>query len=228
MDGLPKSGRHRADAGLLVGQQRRQRVPVRPTSGLSCRTSRAARRGASESPDDDLTAGPAEGPRRISTVVAPTTLLTALLLYFGRMHATGLFRYLGVQYSVLDLTAQDYLVRSADGMIPPLVVVAGTTVIALWIREGWSGRCRRTPAPSRPRPDRILAVRPRSGGAGDRRHGAERGGVPQFSRGPGTRSGDRCAAARLRGPPRPFAAADASVPWIGRLDGRVGCPCSPW
>ncbi len=70
-----------------------------------------------------------------STVVAPTTLLTALLLYFGRMHATGLFRYLGVQYTVLDLTAQDYLVRSADGMIPPLVVVAGFTVIALWIRE---------------------------------------------------------------------------------------------
>ncbi|MGY1667475.1 hypothetical protein [Geodermatophilus sp. SYSU D00696] len=70
-----------------------------------------------------------------STVVAPTTLLTALLLYFGRMHATGLFRYLGVQYTVLDLSAQDYLVRSADGMIPPLVVVAGATVVALWAHQ---------------------------------------------------------------------------------------------
>lgn len=100
---------------------------------IRSQTSRAAR-GPSQSPDDLTTALP-RVLKIFSTVVAPTTLLTALLLYFGRMHATGLFRYLGVQYSVLDLSAQDYLVRSADGMIPPLVVVAGATVIALWIRE---------------------------------------------------------------------------------------------
>lgn len=85
--------------------------------------------------DEDLTTALPKLLRVFSAVIAPTTLLTALLLYFGRMHATGLFRYLDVQYTVLDLTAQDYLVRSADGMIPPLVVVAGATVLALWAHQ---------------------------------------------------------------------------------------------
>jgi hypothetical protein len=99
--------------------------------------SRQTRTGApaAESTDDDLTTALPKVLKVFSTVVAPTTLLTALLLYFGRMHATGLFRFLGVQYTVLDLSAQDYLVRSADGMIPPLVVVAGVTVIALWAHQ---------------------------------------------------------------------------------------------
>jgi hypothetical protein len=117
------------------------------------RTSGAAR-GPSQSLDDDLTTALPRVLKIFSTVVAPTTLLTALLLYFGRMHATGLFRYLGVQYSVLDLTTQDYLVRSADGMIPPLVVVAGATVVALWIREVL---IRTVPQDSRRRIDLILS-----------------------------------------------------------------------
>ncbi len=116
------------------------------------RTSRAAR-GQSQTANDDLTTALPRVLKIFSTVVAPTTLLTALLLYFGRMHATGLFRYLGVQYSVLDLTAQDYLVRSADGMIPPLVVVAGATVLALWIREVL---IRVVPQDSRRRIDLVL------------------------------------------------------------------------
>lgn len=68
----------------------------------------------------------------LGSVVAPTTLLTALLFYFGRLHVTGLFRYLGVQYTVLDLTVQDYLIRSADGLFQPLTVVAVLTLAALW------------------------------------------------------------------------------------------------
>ena len=51
----------------------------------------------------------------IGSVVAPTTLLTALLLYFGRRHAQGLFRVLRVPFTVFELTPQDYLIRSADG-----------------------------------------------------------------------------------------------------------------
>ena len=124
--------------------------PGRRASSRS-RTSRVAR--APQSTNDDLTTALPRVLKIFSTVVAPTTLLTALLLYFGRMHATGLFRYLGVQYSVLDLTAQDYLVRSADGMIPPLVVVAGATVLGLWIREVL---IRVVPPDSRRRTDLVL------------------------------------------------------------------------
>src|SRR5688572_10524833 len=41
-------------------------------------------------------------------VLGPTTVLTGLLFYFGRMHVTGYFRYLRVNFTVLDLTANDY------------------------------------------------------------------------------------------------------------------------
>jgi hypothetical protein len=68
-------------------------------------------------------------------VVAPTTLLTALLFYFGRLHATGYFRYFGVNFTALDLTVQDYLIRSADGSFIPLTIAAGAALIAFWLHR---------------------------------------------------------------------------------------------
>lgn len=71
----------------------------------------------------------------VSSVVAPTTLLTALMFYFGRQWAVGFFGYLGVQFTVLNLTVQDYLLWSSDGLIPPLAVIAGLTLLALWLHQ---------------------------------------------------------------------------------------------
>ena len=70
--------------------------------------------------------------RVVGSVIAPTTLLTGLLFYFGRLHATAMFQHFGVHFSVLDLTAQDYLVRSADGLPLPMVAVLGVALLALW------------------------------------------------------------------------------------------------
>jgi hypothetical protein len=75
----------------------------------------------------------------VGAVVAPTTLLTALLFYFGRMHITGMFRYLRVPFSVLDLTVQDYLVRSADGLFVPIAGAAGVVLVGLWV-DGFVSR----------------------------------------------------------------------------------------
>lgn len=79
--------------------------------------------------------------------MAPTTLLTALLFYFGRLHITGMFRYLGVNFTVLDLSFQDYLVRSADGLFVPLAVASGLALGFLWmhilITRSFSDRVRR-------------------------------------------------------------------------------------
>jgi hypothetical protein len=75
-------------------------------------------------PDDELDAGEAL-PRLLRTagkVVAPATLLTALLFQFGRLHAAGYFRHFGVNFTVLDLTTQDHLVSGADGLFVPLAV----------------------------------------------------------------------------------------------------------
>ncbi len=65
-------------------------------------------------------------------VLGSTTVLTGLLFYFGRLHITGFFRYLRVNFTVLDLTPNDYLIRSADGLFVPLTTAAVTGLLVLW------------------------------------------------------------------------------------------------
>jgi Zn-dependent protease with chaperone function len=45
--------------------------------------------------------------RIVGSIVAPTTLLTALLFYFGWSFAYWFFAYFGVDSTVLGLTTQD-------------------------------------------------------------------------------------------------------------------------
>jgi hypothetical protein len=70
--------------------------------------------------------------RFLGSVVAPTTLLTALLFYFGWLHAYWFFRSLGVHSTVLELSTRDYVQRSVDGLFVPIVVMAAVAVPALW------------------------------------------------------------------------------------------------
>lgn len=60
--------------------------------------------------------------RIAGAVVAPTTLLTGLLFYFGFMHAFWFFDYFGVHATVLGLSTEDYLMRSADNLFFPVLV----------------------------------------------------------------------------------------------------------
>lgn len=53
-----------------------------------------------------------KGLELISKVVAPTTLLTALLFYFGYVRAYSQFLYFGIDPNILGLTSRDYLLRS--------------------------------------------------------------------------------------------------------------------
>lgn len=71
----------------------------------------------------------------VGSVVAPTTLLTALMVYFGRLEAAAFFWYLGVQVTVLDLTVQDYLNNSVDGLLTPLVVATAAALLILWFHQ---------------------------------------------------------------------------------------------
>ena len=93
-------------------------------------------RRAAPPADDDLLEEPAEALPRllkiVGAVLAPTTVLTGLLFYFGRLHVTGFFRYFRVNFTVLDLTANDYLIRSADGLFVPLTQFALVGLVALW------------------------------------------------------------------------------------------------
>jgi hypothetical protein len=105
--------------------------------------------GAEPEPDDTAPAAAQQPPERsaaelrgsealpralkaFGTVVAPTTLLTALLFYFGLLHVTGLCRYLRVNYTVLGFTFEDYLLRSQDGLFVPLTGAAVVVLVAMW------------------------------------------------------------------------------------------------
>jgi hypothetical protein len=91
-------------------------------------------------PEPSAAAAPEEGdgldagqalPRLVriaGEVIAPATLLTALLFQFGRLHAAGYYRHFGVNFTVLDLSTQDHLISGADGLFVPL---AGACVLVL-------------------------------------------------------------------------------------------------
>jgi hypothetical protein len=78
--------------------------------------------------------------KAIGSVVAPASLITALMFYFGFQHAHWYFQYFGINHTVMGLTAQDYLMRSADGLFVPLTGLAAAILLALWIYRLARGR----------------------------------------------------------------------------------------
>jgi hypothetical protein len=73
-------------------------------------------------------------------VVAPTTLLTALLYYFGWSHAYWFFNYFGVNSTVLGFTGTDYMMRSVDALFVPMMVAASAALLAVWGHSLLRGR----------------------------------------------------------------------------------------
>jgi hypothetical protein len=65
-------------------------------------------------------------------VVAPTTLVTALLYYFGWNWSWYFFGYFGVNSTAIGLGTVDYLIRSADALYIPIAVLAIVSLLALW------------------------------------------------------------------------------------------------
>jgi hypothetical protein len=103
----------------LGGQQ-----PVRPRL--------TARRLAGRPSPGETEAAPSRALKVFSSILAPTTVLTALLFYFGTQHANAFYRWFGVHYSVLGFSVADYLIRATDGMQVPVTAVAATGLAVLW------------------------------------------------------------------------------------------------
>jgi hypothetical protein len=90
----------------------------------------------------------------VGSVLAPTGLVTGLLFYFGMLHANWFFAYFGVNYTVLGLSAQDFLIRSADGLFIPLAGLSALVLAGLWTFRSVAGRI------PEPAASRVLAVAP--------------------------------------------------------------------
>lgn len=73
--------------------------------------------------------------RAVGSIVAPTSLLTALFIHFGMMDAIGYFRYLGINITVLELPFYEFLTLSSDSAIIPLIYLAAATAAGLWIYQ---------------------------------------------------------------------------------------------
>jgi hypothetical protein len=94
-------------------------------------------------------------------IVAPTSLLTGLLFYFGRSRAAGYYRYFHVNSTVLDLSTNDYLFSGVDGLFVPIAVACLLALVVLWANRLLLTR---VPPAARRRTVRVLA--PASGLAG--------------------------------------------------------------
>ncbi|WP_204325447.1 hypothetical protein, partial [Stenotrophomonas maltophilia] len=53
----------------------------------------------------------------------PTTVLTALLYFYGYVSLKAYYSYFGISLSVLDLSTTDYLVRTPDTLFRPLAAL---------------------------------------------------------------------------------------------------------
>ena len=70
--------------------------------------------------------------RLLKEFVAPATLVTGVLFFFGWGHAYWFFHYFGVDSSTLGLERSDYLMRSVDGLFLPLALVAVIALAVAW------------------------------------------------------------------------------------------------
>lgn len=73
-----------------------------------------------------------------ATVLAPLTLITALLIYFGYTKNKSYFGYFGIGQGTLNLPVEDYLLRSADvafGAGASIIGLAFLAVASDWILQ---------------------------------------------------------------------------------------------
>jgi len=70
-----------------------------------------------------------------ATIVAPVTVVSAVLFYFGYVSSTSEFTYFGVDVDTIGLSTQDYIMRSPQTLLVPLLVflLASAGFLALHI-----------------------------------------------------------------------------------------------
>ncbi len=79
-----------------------------------------------------------------STVIAPATLLSTLLFYFGYVSSRAQYRYFGLDVDTVGLSTQDYVMRSPQALLVPLLALslggAGLLLAHLAVRRHPPGR----------------------------------------------------------------------------------------
>jgi hypothetical protein len=83
-----------------------------------------------------------------ASIVAPVTLLSALLFYFGYVSSASEYAYFGIDVDTIGLSTQGYIMRSPQTLLVPLLVLplagAGFLTLNAAIRRRITSRVART------------------------------------------------------------------------------------
>lgn len=102
------------------------------TSQAQARLSESSRAQAQPTAEEGHTVGLEARLKLVSSIVAPTTVLTALLFYYGYVSTTAEYGYFGVSVGVLGLATQDFLLKSVGTLYAPLAGLLLTVLVCLW------------------------------------------------------------------------------------------------
>jgi hypothetical protein len=75
-----------------------------------------------------------------TTIVAPVTVLGALLFYFGYVSSSSEYAYFGINVDTIGLSTQDYIMRSPQTLLVPLLVLTLASAGFLTLNAAVRGR----------------------------------------------------------------------------------------
>ncbi|QGZ52628.1 hypothetical protein GPZ77_33930 [Streptomyces sp. QHH-9511] len=84
----------------------------------------------------------------LATLLAPTTFIGALLLYFGFAYTDALYAHFGVDAATLGFSTQDYALRSAGALYVPAgaaLTIALVAVLVYYAARALGARSGRLP-----------------------------------------------------------------------------------
>lgn len=71
----------------------------------------------------------------VGSIVAPITVLTALLIYFARTYMYAIFQYFGINVRLLEFSNQDYLLQAGRALWAPIGILLLVGLASLWVHD---------------------------------------------------------------------------------------------
>lgn len=93
------------------------------------------------------------------SILAPAGAVTALLFYFGYASTRAKYEYFGVDVDTVGLDTRDFLMRSPQPLLVPLVVLGVLALLGVWLHLAVRGLIDGRPGDHTGRPRRLDVVR---------------------------------------------------------------------
>jgi uncharacterized membrane protein len=100
-----------------------------------------------------------------ATIVAPATVLSAVLFYFGYVSARAQYEYFGVDVDTIGLSTRDYVMRSPQPLLVPLLVLTLVGVVVVVLHTAIRERIVRATAAGDESASRVAGLRRLTGRA---------------------------------------------------------------